>query len=448
MGDLSNYVSLVISQATVGIARAGFGIPLILSHKSLFPDRLRFYTGLAGMIADGFTTTSAEYRAASKMFSQSPHPERIAVGRATATVTQVYSMAVSSVRNSFAYQLLVKGEGFTDATVTFTSDGTATNDEIIAGLVTQLNLVASKNYTAAVVDNGTSDTLTITGNAAGNWFSVEIVDVTALTIAQTHTVTNLADDLNAIALANNTWYALYTLFNSNSYVLQAAAWTETVKKVYAADVNETLAITTTASGGNDTLEDLLDFAYARTFGNYHPSPADMMGAAWLGARLPLPVGSETWKFAQLSGVNAVNLTATHRQNLIDRHANSYENVTDSVNVTFEGTTADGDFIDVQRSLDALDDAMRKAVFGSMVNGRKIPYTNPGIAVIEGAMRGVLREFVTNGALDGEEPPQVAVPKVADISPSVRATRVLPDCNFMARMAGAIHKVNVIGTISF
>ena len=40
--SLAEHVSLQITQDTVGISRAGFGTPMILSVNATFPERIRF----------------------------------------------------------------------------------------------------------------------------------------------------------------------------------------------------------------------------------------------------------------------------------------------------------------------------------------------------------------------------------------------------------------------
>src|SRR5688500_10214682 len=138
MSTLSEHVSLTITQDTVGMARAGFGVPLILSCNASFSERVRLYSDLPGITDAGFATDSPAYLAAPAAFSQSPHPEQVAIGRAVGKPTQRYKVTVSTVANEHTYTLVVKGEGVTESTVTYTSDGTATDGEICAGLVAAL----------------------------------------------------------------------------------------------------------------------------------------------------------------------------------------------------------------------------------------------------------------------------------------------------------------------
>lgn len=541
MSTLSEHVSLTITQDTVGIARAGFGVPLILSCNATFPERVRFYGDLASVADDGFATTSPEYLAARAAFSQSPHPEQIAIGRAVGKPTQAYQINISSVAEGATYTVYAAGDGATSTTVSYTTladltftadnttelftstahgmstgdgpyrvsnsggalpsglsvdtdywiiadvangvadpvntfqlatskanalagtelliadDGTGTqtlrrnqNDVIVAQLVQGLNAVVGKNFTAVqTVGAGETDYLTVTGDAAGEWFSLEVGSVSLMKVAQTHAepATTLATDLDAIQLENGDWYALVTLYNSDAYVKAAAAWVEAADapKLYAADVSDS-ETATLAAGGGDLADDLHTLAYARTFVCYHPSPADMFGAAWCGRVLPLQPGSETWKFKTLSGVDPVATNSTQRVNLRAKKANTVQTVAGR-NITWEGTTADGDFIDVQRGLDWLEDDMTKAVFGALAGADKIPMTNAGIAVVEAEVKGSLRRAVNMGILDTLEKDAVTVPKVSDISSANRALRLLPDVKFKCRLAGAIHKVQIAGVVS-
>lgn len=443
---LSDHVSLTITQDSVGIARAGFGVPMHLSYSAAWAERIRFYTSLADVAVDFPVTTSPEYLAATAFFSQSPRPNRIAIGRGALKPTQVYTVGVATIRDSHAYQIRVKGQGVTETVATYTSGVGATNDAIIAGLVTQLNAVVGNNYIAAIVaGTGDTDTLTVTADAAGGWFSLEVLSVSDLEIAQTHADPGIATDLAAILLENSDWYALHTAFNSNALVLAAAAWVEANKRIYVVDVNESDAITTTA-GNSDTLDDLATLERARTMGCYHPDPSAMFAAAWMGRVLPLEPGSETWKFKRLSGVPAVRMTATQRGNLIARSANSYETIA-GINITFEGTTADGDFLDVTRGLDWLEDDMSKGVFGVLAGADKIPFTDAGVALIEAEVRASLRRAVDRQILADDPEPTVTVPLVADVSTSDKALRLLPDVKFSGTLAGAIHKVTISGVVS-
>jgi len=530
MSILSEIVSLTITQDTVGIARAGFGTPMILSVNASWAERIRFYSSVVDVAVD-FATTSPEYLAATAMFAQSPHPELVAIGRAAGKPTQAYQLNVTTVSTGSTYAVNVKGQGVTattvsytpgadltftaaNATETFTSvahgmatgngpfrvsnaggalpaglvadtdywvtvltadtyklattkalalaltpdvaittDGTGTqtlrrsqNDVICAQLVQGLNAVVGKNYTAVqVAGAGETDYVTVTATSAGAWFSLEVTNIALLKNAQTHAEpgTTLATDLDAIQLENTDWYGFITLYNSDAYVKAAAAWASGQTKIYAADIADSESATLAVLGG-DTADDLHTLAYSRTFVCYHPSPANMFGAAWLGKVLPLEPGSETWKFKTLAGVSPITTTATHRVNLRAKKANWYGTVAGR-NITQEGTTTDGDFVDVRRGIDWLEDDMTKGVFGALAGANKIPFTDQGIALVENEVRASLDRAVAKGILDIN--PTISIPAVATIAAADKALRTLPDVKFQGRLQGAVHKVQLQGTIS-
>lgn len=538
--SLSEHVSLTITADSVGISRAGFGVSLILSCNAAFAERVRYYNDLPGVAAD-FATTSPEYLAATAMLSQSPHAERIAIGRAAGKPTLAYRLDVLSVALGNVYTVNVEGQGATITTVSYTtkadltftatnatelftsaahgmatgdgpyrvsnsggglpsglsvdtdywviadvangvvdpvntfqlatskanaiagtelliaSDGTGTqtlrrnqNDVICAQLVQGINAVVGNNFLAAQVTGaGETDYVTVTGDATGSWFSIAIVDTTLLKNAMTHTepATTLATDLTAISLEQDDWYALITLYNSEAYVKAAAAWIETQKKIYLADSCDSIVVTTAASGSDgDVANDLHNLAYARTSLWYHPSPADMLSAGVCGRCLPLEPGEETWKFKTLSGVGPTTTTSTHRTNLRAKKANWYMTVAGK-NVTMEGTTADGDFIDNQRGLDWLEDDMQKGVFEALTKGNKVPYTDAGVALIQSEVHASLSRAVSKGILSNNPAPVVTVPKVSAVASSDKALRLLPDVKFSGTLAGAIHKCVVSGVVS-
>lgn len=443
MSSLAAYVALSISLTTASVPRAGFGIPLIVSYSASWPERTRTYTSFAGAIADFPTTTSPEYLQLQAIFSQSPCPSKVIVGRGALKPTMTYQLSAISPTSlaSYTYQVKVKGQGFADTTVEVTSDGTPTDAEYAAAMVSALNDVASKNYTAS----GSSSPITITGNAAGNWFSIEVVDVNTQKVLMTHADPGIATDLAAITAENGTWYGLCHAFPSNALGLAAAAWVEANKRIFVCDSNDTNTVITSAGNG-DLIDDLKTNAYANSLGFYHPNPAAFAGARLLGKCLPKEPGSETWAFKALAGLAAVALTSTHRTNLTNRYGNSYESPTSGVTITFNGMAGNGNFIDVVRGLHWLEDDLSKEVLGLYVSNDKVPFTDPGVAMHEAAIRRSLLRATKRGILAEDPEFTVAVPLVADISSTDKALRALTGLRFSGTLAGAVHSSTIVGSL--
>ncbi len=62
------------------------------------------------------------------------------------------------------------------------------------------------------------------------------------------------------------------------------------------------------------------------------------------------------------------------------------------------------------------------------------------------IEGVLRQGVFNGGLNGDEDLIVEAPLAADVSSNDKASRLLPDVEFIATLAGAIHKTIIRGKV--
>lgn len=444
---LQEHVAISITSANVGVTRLGFGVPLILSCNAAFSERVRSYNAIEDVAAD-FASTTPEYLAANALFSQSPAPQSIMIGRAVGKPTMRYKVTASTVENSHAYKLLVKGPGITETTATYTSDVTATDAEIAAGLVSALNAVVGKNFTAS----GSASPISITGDAVGNWFSVESLEPTYLKIEQDHAEpgTTLATDLTNIRAENDSWYALYTLYNSEAYVKAAAAAIEPLTKIYCADLSmsESATLASAGTGTSDPADDLKVLNYDRTFTVYHPSPISMNGAAFMGTRLPKAPGSSTWKYSQPVGQTPVNATATHTTNLVAKNVNFLQ-TTAGVAIMREGKMVGGEFIDVIRDLDYLKDDIQKSIFEALVSAGisvgKIPLTDAGIAIIETVLRGCLLRAVSLGIINPDF--VVTVPRASSISTSNKGLRKLTNVKFSCSLQGAIHTVEVTGVIS-
>lgn len=450
---LSDIVQISVSVDSANVTQAGFGVPLILSAEATFAERTRTYSTLDGVLAD-FAITTATYLACAAMFAQDPRPETVIVGRCANKPTQKWTVDLGSagILNSTRYRLQVIDTATgTRQNADFTTDSTATEAELWAGLAAAYNALVGP--TATAVNTGPGTSLVITGDTAGVWHSLAVINPSGqydsgvyMSIVQDHADPGVAADLAAIKDENDTWYGVCSLYNSKLYVQAIAAYVESNKKFYLAGIQDSATVTA-AAGGTDTADELKDSAYARTAAVYHPDNASFIAAAYLGYGLPLDPGSETWKFMRLAGVPVYPITATHQTNLNAKHCNYFYSVAGR-NITTEGTVAANEFIDTVRFVDWLEARIAESVFARLSSGtRKVPLTDPGIAVIESVVRARLKDGVDVGGLAADPAPTVTVPKSADISDADRAIRMLRGVRFTGELAGAIHKLIISGTVT-
>lgn len=79
---ISDIVNVIINLSPVATARKNFNLAMILGSSKIIPkeERIREYSGLDGMLDDGFLNGSPEYKAAKIFLMQETHPKRFAIG--------------------------------------------------------------------------------------------------------------------------------------------------------------------------------------------------------------------------------------------------------------------------------------------------------------------------------------------------------------------------------
>lgn len=353
-----------------------------------------------------------------------------------------------------------KANALAGTAIVLSSDGTGTqtlrrnqNDVIVAQLVQGLNAIADKTFTAVQqAGSGETDYLEVTANADGNWFSISVGAVELLSIAQTHDAGAIGAELAAILLADKSWYWLVTLYNSQDYIQDCAAWVEANGRVYAPETVDTEVITTAydADTSDDVIATITGFSYKRTEVWYHHIPAQIGGAAKAGLLAPLDPGSWTDCFKTLVGVTASPLNTTHRTNLVNRRGNGYM-IEMGRSITFEGMVGNQDFgfLDITVGLDAFVDDLRAAIFGVQVANLKIGYTDPDLLKVKAAGMGSCKRYSSEQrpVFTNDPAPTFTVPKVADIDADTRALRVLPDCTVHGQLTGAAQTILIDITVT-
>ena len=252
--------------------------------------------------------------------------------------------------------------------------------------------------------------------------------------------------LNAIANENNDWYGIVVDQSLVSSFADVASWVETAKKFaifWITDVNAY-----DPSKSTDLASVLKLDNRNRSAVVWHATPAggaDYPDAAWMGEGFPYEPGTSTWAYKTLNGVTPDTLLASQETALKNKNCNYYMTV-GGVSITQEGKVASGEYIDIIIGTDWIEARLREAVYSALVNNRKIPYDDTGIAMIEGLVKGVLNEAASKGILQADSI-AVTVPKYADIPQADKLARKLPDVKFSALYQGAIHSVTINGTIS-
>lgn len=246
-----------------------------------------------------------------------------------------------------------------------------------------------------------------------------------------------------------------TDFREPEDVQAAIAWAEANEKLFAFEY-----------------EDYADcpvknFSYYRSFGMYAgdpdgygegESPAENKYAAlaWMAKCFGYDPGTETWHLKELAAIVPSALGTEQKKELEEKHINTFLRYA-GCNCTIGGYTLAGEWIDVIRFRDWLKAEMQMNVFNALKANRKVPYTDAGIGLVEGKMEETLKkgqdigeiaptEYDTDGNMVSGY--SVTVPRASDLTDAERRSRKLKGCRYSARLAGAIHAVEIEGFLTF
>lgn len=446
MSTLDDFVSVTVTTVSQTPSQVGFGTPLVAAYHTLDPvQRVRGYNRLQDAVADGIVSTgvtAAAYAALSAAFSQSPRPAEVKLGRLASAPTQVTVLTPTNATAGTVFRFDFGALGASLTTLTRTVPGSSS----IAAECTAIKALIDALSLAVTVTTPGSANVTITTNTPGVLFDVRNWTSSLLLSDTTAVAGTLATDLAAIAAEDNDWYGLGLAYNSKAYVQAAAAWVETAKKLFFYSTSDT------ACGDNSSTTDVMYLlkasAYFRTGGLYSGvALLGYSGIAWLAEGLPWPPGSSTFALKTLAGVPVDSAVSTTQNGVIlGKNGNTYTEVAGE-NITNPGKSAAGEYLDIAFGRDWLEARMQERVFGTLRSVRKVPYTDTGVDMVVASVKAQLEDGVDATYLAADPAPTVQAPRVADVSPTNRANRLLPDVTFDAHLAGAIQAVQITGRIS-
>ncbi len=454
---LQNIVDVTVDLQTQGVTRKSFGIPCIAGFHEAWGDQTRVYnatTILRDLVLDDEMGTEAPtgnigvgtpiYRAAASIVGGTRAPQTIVVGRLDTTFTQTVTIKVLSAADyqNFSFRVyhpantLIGGALYTDISVD--GDSNATAAEIAALIDTAVDAIAGLSC------DTTTDTVTITAVAGSMWY-FDNIDERYLQFEDITADGGLVDDMDEIRTENNNWYGLILADpNSNARITALAADGNLA-------TSEQIMGYTTRDGAVGTIaaDDVMSLAQdnsnLRVFGIYSGDQTKHAAATWMGQMFATDPGSATWAYKTLPGIGVDDLTSAFTGYIDAKGGNWYENIA-GLNLTQTGQMSSAEWIDVIRGRDWLVARLRERIANLLFNAPKIPYTDPGIGMIEGEVIAQLEEGISQGYLAADPAPVVTVPAVADVSTADKTARVLRDVLFEATLQGAIHKVVINGVL--
>ena len=435
--QIDDIVVVNITRETAKLAITGFDTALIFGIHNRFAESYRTYTDIEEVEED-FETTDEEWKAANALFAQDNSPESIVIGKRAANVAQVNVITVTA-EDSHDYNLTINSSSYD-----FTSGIGATAISIAASLIS----LASAGSEPVSFTNNLDGTYDIEADISGDSFTISVDDnqSSSNTVENVSVITELAD----LREEYDDWYALIVCRRATEAqqiqdIKQVAAWVESKLILYGTAIDEANMIT---SSTDDIATYLKNRAYDRTFIFYSTDEEDYPEAAAFGVLLPNDPGTDniTLKFKTLSGIAVDTLSSTATTQLAAKYANYYETVAGINMISSEAIVSSNEYIDVIYFVDWLQTRIAEGIFLRLANADKIPFTTQGIDVIVNEIMFWLERGVDAGGLV-EGTSIVTPPDIEDIPTTEKAIRYFNNVRFEAELAGAIHKVRVVGKLT-
>ncbi len=482
---VSRLVRVAVELTPAGAQAQNLSTLLILGSSAVIDtvERFRNYESIDAVAAD-FGTSAPEYLAALLWFQQAPQPTTLKIGRWLATAA---SGVLRGASLSAAQQALGTFTAITSGGFTYTKNGASPTNVTGINLsgATNLNGVASL-ITAALtgatcVWNSTFARFEITSATTGSTSSISFLTApgsgtdisTLLGMTAASSGAYRADGASAEAAVDavtlfdqnygQSWYAVMVLGAVNNDHLAIAAYVEAAntKHVYGVTTQEAGALV--AATTTDIAYQLKQLDYNKTFVQYS-SASPYAVASLLGRILTVDYTGNntviTLAYKQQPGILPEALNSTQADSLKDKNCNAFLQFNNDTAIVLSGVAASGEFIDVITGTDWLAVTLQNALYNLLYTSRtKIPQTDSGSQLMLVTAESVLSQAVTNGLLAPgvwnsggfgtlEQGDFLAkgfyayAPRVALQNPVDRAARKSVPIQIAAKLAGAVHEVNI------
>lgn len=493
---ISRLINVSVNLAPAGAQGQNLNTLLILGSSPIIDvvTRMRSYSSIEQVAID-FGTTSPEYLAALLWFEQQPQPTGLLIGRWAKTASNGRLIGASL---SAAQQSLDLWKTINKGTFTLSVD----NAEPAESSLLDFSNVASLNAVAALIQ-GVFPGTTVVWNAAYSRFEITSHStgagskVSFMTPPSGGTVPGVQTDISgmlgltasssgayvadgiaaesaisAVTLFDTKfgqqWYGLSLVDGSDSDNVAIAAFIEASKTFHflGATTQEAEAL---VPGDTTSLGALLKaLGYKRTavqFSSSNPYAVVSLLARLLTTDWTANNTAITLMYKQEPGIVPENLNETQIDALEANHINAFVAYNNNTAIIEPGVCSSGDFIDTVVGTAALAIGIQTAVYNVLFTSEnKVPQTDAGTHLLTTAIEQACGQFVNDGLLgpgtwtvggfgalkQGDflgKGFYVYAPPLSTQATADRAKRISVPIQVAAKLAGAVHSVNVIVNVN-
>lgn len=441
-----------IDRATTAVQGADLGTTLFVSANNFMPFRTMNFSSIQEVRdLDSIPSTSSAYQAALMAFSAGAN--RFMLGRRLVD-SATYTIDPSRIGKVTTYTITVSTG---DLVSTASYESLTTDDaETILGVIATALSGGLAEITATVVGTGVDAVLEI----ADSGTTPHVVDNFNYMTVSFESVEPASEVLGAILEeAEQDFYFLTCEDHSEEFVLQMAPEIEATDssdypKQYHFSIQESGTLTPVVDPAVDTLGKVQELGYTRTAGRWHHNADTLFPEVWITGEMgQYTAGTSNWKFKIPQGIDAAsdpvtgkNLSSGKQGYIKDRNG-SWFGVERGVNFNHGGKVASGEWIDIIRSVDFMNDLIETRLLNlqlnTSVNG-KISFTNADKTLVGNVVDSVLAYCVDLKILTGYEP--TVVPD--EVPFEDQANRILQGLNWTGYLAGAVNFIVVNGVLTY
>jgi hypothetical protein len=480
--SVDRVVKVAVNLQPLAAGRRNFGVLCIAGDSAVIDglERLRSYTSIEG-VADDFGTTDPEYLAALLYFSQSPKPSILYIARWIREASAALLYGGTAETSVDAWKLVTTGAMKIDVGGVLKS----LSSMDFSG-VTNMNGVASvidaklTSNGAACTWDGTKFIVTTTatgaavslGYATAPASGTDISTMTGLTAALAYDPVPGYDAetplqcAETLADVSGEWYGLMfaaSTMPTDAQSIAVAGFIEAASKARIFGYTVTDVRAKSAVYTSDLFSSLKALSYDRSIGQYSTSSpyavASLLGRAFT-VNFSANRSTITLKFKTEPGIVAETISETEATALAGKNANVFVNYDNDTAIIQEGKVASGAYFDEVHGLDWLQNAIQTECFNLLYQSKtKIPQTESGIGQLVSTIAKVCREAINNGLIapgvwnadgfgqlaQGDYLPQgfyIYSQPIVDQAQSEREARKAPPIQVAAKLAGAVHFVDV------
>lgn len=447
---IKDTVRVNITNDTLRLAEKGFGTTLLITGYSHMEDRCKVYSEPAEMLADGFLTTDEAYKKALVLMGQARTPLHFMVGRYLQAVNAKQVIKFSDTPASGTFKLGV-GKNMT---------GDIAYDATTSAIQTALQNLTEITSVTVVRPNLATIEVEFTGTDGKKAWELLTTDVTSLGPSLTAVVEHevygsakedILDCWNAIKNENDDFYSVITTSDvTDTDALDLAEVVETDVKffMYLTHEDDVVNSSYNESAPADLPSKLKNLSLTKTAVVYSSSSVvgKYIDAAIIGLQLTKVPGSSTFMYKNLVNTSPATLTTQQRNNLRSKNCNFYESQGGRA-IFKDGKVGSGEWIDIIIGIDYLSTRMSEVVYGGISIVEKVDFDENGGMIIESLIFTALVNYGVNNNFIIDESIVIIIPDVTTIPAQEKADRILKNVKFRAKLKGAIHIVEIDGSLS-